>query len=333
MTPALGLALAALRTLPALGRRPGGARSFDLGGALAVTAGLVLMTYAVAGSHHHGWGAAATLWPLAAGLALLALFALIEARIAAAPLVPPRIVHSRALLGANVVAVCLGGTAISMWFLVSLYVQQVLGFSPLRAGLTFLPMSVMIVACTQAASRLAARLGPGRVLAIGMTLLGTGMLLFSRSAHGGAWAPAVLAPSLLCASGIGCSFVCTTIAATAGVRREDSGLATGLVNTSFQIGGSVGLSVLATIAAGGFQRAFALGAGLAGVGAAAALAVLTVEPREAAHGDKPGVGAAPVALDCGRAGAARDRAQHDAHDDRVVCIAEHRYEVRDQVDR
>ena len=231
---ALGVALVAWRVIPALGRRE---RSFDLAGAITVTAGLVLVTYGVVASHRHGWTSVATVAPLLVGLDLLALFALIEAYVARAPLVPPRMLRSRALVGANVAAMCLGGSAISMWFFLSLYVQQVLGYTPLRAGLTFLPMSLTILACTQAAGRLAARVGSGRVLAVGLTLLGTGLLLFARRRGVG-----VLAPSLLCAAGIGCSFVSATITATTGVRREDSGLASGLVNTSFQVGGSVGLA-------------------------------------------------------------------------------------------
>jgi MFS family permease len=186
-----------------------------------------------------------------------------------------------------VVVFCLGATAISMWFFVSLYVQQVLGFSALEAGLTFAPMSLTIVAFTQLASRLAARCGPARVLTIGMTLLGAGMLLFSQIEVDGSWTADVLLPSLLCAGGIGCSFVSTTIVATTGVARENSGLASGLVNTSFQIGGSIGLALLATVAAGhtaggtaaalteGFQRAFAAGGVFALAGAAVALAALS----------------------------------------------------------
>ena len=261
---AFGLAAIAWRVVPRLARRAGAARAFDLPGALAVTAGLALLEYGIVAS-----APAAT----AGGAALLGLFCVIEARLAPAPLVPPRILRSRALSGAAVVALCLGGTALSMWFLVSLYVQRVLGFSTLQAGLTFLPMSLTIVACTQAAARLAARVGPGCVLATGMTLLGTGMLLFALPGH--AWATGVLAPSLLCASGIGCSFVSTTISATSAVAREDSGLASGLVNTAFQVGGSIGLAVLATVAAEGFPRAFAAGGCLALAGTAIALLVLS----------------------------------------------------------
>jgi len=274
---ALGAAVAAFRAVPALSSRRCAARSFDLRGALAIAAGLVLVTYGIVTSHRHGWGASETLLPLGAGVSLLALFAVIEARVAAAPLVPPRILRSRGLAGAAAVVFCLGATAVSMWFFVSLYVQRALGFSALGAGLVFLPMSLVIVACTQIASRLASRRGPGRVLATGMTMLAAGMLLLSRADAGGSWLLDVLLPSLLCAGGIGCSFVSTTIAATTGVAREDSGLATGLVNTSFQTGGAIGLALMATIAAGqadGFQHAFAAGGIFAIAGAGVALAVL-----------------------------------------------------------
>jgi EmrB/QacA subfamily drug resistance transporter len=270
---ALGMAVAALRAIPSLGRRPGAGRSFDLGGALAVTAGLVLVTYGIVGTHRHGWGAVATLGPIAGGAVLLGLFGLIEARVARAPLVPPRLFRSRALSGATVIVFCLGAAAVPMWFFLSLSLQQVRGLSALEAGLTFLPMSLVIAACTHVASRLAARHGAGRVLAIGMTLLGTGLLLLSRMDAGGSWTADVLVPSLLCASGIGCSFVSTTITATTAVARRDSGLASGLVNTSFQIGGSIGLAVLAAVSHG-FQSAFSLGGAVALAGAAVALAVL-----------------------------------------------------------
>ena len=288
---ALGLALVAWRVIPQLARREG--RSFDLPGAIAVTAGLVLLTYGVVASHRHGWTSVATLAPLLGGLDLLALFAVIEAYVARAPLVPPRILRSRALVGANVAAMCLGGAAISMWFFLSLYVQQVLGYSPLRAGLAFLPMSLTIVACTQAASRLAARVGAGRVLAFGLTLLGGGLLALAQGSG------SVLAPSLLCAAGIGCSFVSATIVATTGARREDAGLASGLVNTSFQIGGSVGVALLATIAAGGgFHAAFAAGSVFALAGASAALSLIW--PAHALRG-------VPRSAPAGRSGAVEPR--------------------------
>jgi predicted MFS family arabinose efflux permease len=192
-------------------------------------------------------------------------------------MMPPRMLRSRVLAGAGVVVFCLGGAAMSMWFFLSLYVQQVLGYSAMEAGLTFLPMSLTIVACTQLASRLAARVGAGRVLATGMTLFAAGLLLLSR-------ADAVLVPSLLCASGIGCSFVSINIAAAAAVPHEDSGLASGLVNTAFQVGGSLGLAVLSTTAEG-FHAAFATAGGVALAGAALALVVIGPTPR---RGGTPG---------------------------------------------
>jgi EmrB/QacA subfamily drug resistance transporter len=271
---AAAMALASLRVMPALARRHAASRSLDLPGAVTITAGLLLITYGIVNSHDRGADAAA-LAPLLAGAALVALFAAIEARVATAPLVPPRIVRSRALAGAGVAGFCLGATAVSMWFLLSLYLQRELGYSSLQAGLTFAPMSLTIVAFTQAASRLAERLGPGRVLATGMTLLAAGMLLLSGVDSDGSWATDVLAPSLLCAAGIGCSFVSTTIAANRGVRGEDAGLASGIVTTAFQMGGSVGLALVAT---DDFHRAFAIGAGLALAGAVVALA----QPRSAA---------------------------------------------------
>ena len=181
---ASGLAALALRAIPRL-RRPGAARSFDVGGALAVTAGMVLLTYGISGTRAHGWGTAATLAPIAAGAALLGLFALIEARLAGAPLVPARVVRSPALAAAAATIFCLGATVAPMWFFVSLYVHGELGYSALQTGLTLAPMSLVIAICTHVASRLAARCGPGRVLAAGMTTLAAGMFLLARGAAGG----------------------------------------------------------------------------------------------------------------------------------------------------
>jgi EmrB/QacA subfamily drug resistance transporter len=262
---ALGAALAALAAIPPLPRRRG---AFDLAGALAVTSGLVLVTCGIVETPRHGWQAPATLGPLVAGIALLGLFTRIEAR-AAAPLVPPRIFRSRVLTGAAVAVFCLGAAAISMWFFLSLYLREALGLTAIETGIAFAPMSLTILACTQIASRLASRLGPGRVLTTGMLLLAAGMLGISQT-------DAVLIPSLLCAAGIGCSFVSTTIAATTDVPTDDSGLAAGVVNTAFQIGGSLGLAVIATIAlTGGFGAAFGAGGAVALVGAAVAAGVIS----------------------------------------------------------
>ena len=143
---------------------------------------------------------------------------------------------------------CLGGSVFAMWYFLSLYLQQVLGYSPIEAGLAFLPMPLTIAACTQAATKLTGRLGAGPVLAGGMALIAVGMLLFTRLGSDGSYLSDVLFPSVLCAAGIGFSFVPVTIAATAGVARTEAGLASGLVNTSRQMGGSLGLALLATVA-------------------------------------------------------------------------------------
>ena len=269
-------ALAALHVVRAGRREKGALRDFDLAGAISVTLGLVVLTYGIVESETHGWGAPLTLGTLAAGAALLALFVLIEGRFASRPLVPLRIFRSRTLSSANVVVFCLGGASFTMWYFLSLYLQQVLGYSPIQAGLSFLPMPLTIAACTQAATRLTGRYGAGPVLAGGMLLIGLGLLWLTRVPADGHYAADVLGPSLLCAAGIGFSFVPVTIAATAGVARGEAGLASGLVNTSRQMGGSLGLALLATVAtqrtaalAGavppaeavteGFHRAFALG--------------------------------------------------------------------------
>jgi EmrB/QacA subfamily drug resistance transporter len=172
-------ALSALHIVRAGRRDVGAARDFDLAGALTVTLGLVVVTYGIVETDSHGWGSARTLLTLAAGAALLVVFVLVEGRLAPRPLVPLRIFASRLLSGANVVVFCLGGSVFAMWYFLSLYLQQVLGYSPIEAGLAFLPMPLTIAGCTQAATRLTGRLGAGPVLAAGMAMIALGMLLFT----------------------------------------------------------------------------------------------------------------------------------------------------------
>ncbi len=293
----LGAALAATRVLVG-GRAPRTGRHFDLAGAITVTVGLVVLTYAIVGSEQHGWGSVRTLGLMGAGVALLGVFTFVEGRLAAAPLVPLRIFGSRQLTGANVVVFLMGSAAFAMWYFVSLYLQEVLGFSPIQAGLSFLPMTLAIVLCSQVAGRLTGRIGPGRVLTIGMSSIAVGMLLFTRVRPDGTYLVDVLVPSLFAAAGIGFSFVPVTIAATTGVQGSDAGLASGLVNTSRQVGGSLGLALLATFATQrsadlqgtvsqatalteGFQRAFLVGGLFAVVGALAAVTLLSRRPAVA----------------------------------------------------
>jgi EmrB/QacA subfamily drug resistance transporter len=271
-------------------------RHFDVAGALSVTAGLVVLTYGIVRTEVNGWGSPVTLATLATGLALLAVFLYIEARLATEPLMPLRIFRSLPLSAANLVVFALGSSVFAMWYFVTLYLQNVLGYSPLRAGLAFLPMTVLIVVCSRVAGPLVSRRGPWGMLAAGMTMIAAGLALFSQISPDGTYLGDVLAPSILCAAGIGFSFVPVTIAATTGVDSSESGLASGLVNTSRQVGGSLGLAVLATLATArtadvapamsaaaattaGFDRAFSVGALFALAGAAAALLAASTSHR------------------------------------------------------
>jgi EmrB/QacA subfamily drug resistance transporter len=285
------VALAGLRVVTRGKRDTGATRSFDLAGALTVTAGLVVLTYGIVETDVHGWGSTRTLVTIGLGLALLATFALIEGRLAQAPLVPLRIFRNRTVTGANVVVFCMGAAAFAMWYFLSLYLQQVLGYDPIEAGLAFLPMTGAIIATSQLASRLTGRFGPGAVLSIGMTLIALGMLGLGFVSADGSYAGDVLLPSVVTAAGIGFSFVPVTIAATSGVRGPEAGLASGLVNTFRQVGGSIGLALLATVATQhtadvrgsvseavalteGFQHAFLVGASFAALGAVISATVL-----------------------------------------------------------
>ncbi len=280
-------AVAAWRVVAA-GRPERRGRHFDLAGALSVTGGLVVLTYGIVRTEVHGWGSATTLATLGAGLALLAAFLYVEARRAAEPLMPLRIFRSLPLSAANLIVFALGSSVFAMWYFVTLYLQNVLGYSPLRAGFAFLPMTVLIVICSRFAGSLVSRRGPWGMLAAGMSMIAVGLALFSQVSPDGTYLGDVLAPSLLCAAGIGFSFVPVTIAATSGVAASESGLASGLVNTSRQVGGSLGLAVLATLATArtadvaaassaaeaataGFDHAFSVGALFALAGALAAV--------------------------------------------------------------
>jgi EmrB/QacA subfamily drug resistance transporter len=261
-----------------------GRRTFDLAGAVSVTAGLVLLCYGIVRTDVKGWGSAETLGAMGAGLALIGVFLVIEGRLSARPLMPLGIWRSRTLAGANIVVFFLGASIFAMWYFVSLYLQLVLGYSAIEAGLAFLPMTIAIIVGSTLAGRSAVRVGAGKLLTFGMGLAAIGMLLFARVAVDGSYLSDVVAPALIVAVGLGLSFVPVTIAAVAGVQPQQAGLASGLVNTSRQVGGSLGLAVLATLATSrahavgtgpdalvaGFHRAFEVGAGFAGLGAIAA---------------------------------------------------------------
>jgi MFS family permease len=177
----------------------------------------------------------------------MAAFIVIERR-SQAPLMPFRIFQLRTLTGANAVGLLVGGSLFSMFFFITLYMQQVLGYSAIEAGLAYLPLAVTIIIASAIASQLVTRIGFKPVLAAGMVLIAVALAWFSQVSVGGGFLSDILGPSLLAATGLGFAFVTTTIAAVSGVREQESGLASGLINTSQQIGGALGLAVLATIA-------------------------------------------------------------------------------------
>jgi EmrB/QacA subfamily drug resistance transporter len=229
-------------------RNEQGTRDFDLLGALSATVGLSLLVLGIVRTDQTGWGSAPTLALIAAGLVLLAGFVLIEGRFARAPLMPLRIYRSRTLSAANIVVLLVGAASFGMWFFVSLYLQQVLGYSPIRAGLAFLPMSLTIAVFSTVASRFVIRLGAKPMLVAGMVFLTVGLALFGQISPTGTYLSDVIAPSLLVAAGIGLSFVPATICAVAGVAPAEAGLASGLVNTARLFGGALGLAILAALA-------------------------------------------------------------------------------------
>jgi EmrB/QacA subfamily drug resistance transporter len=272
-------------------------RSFDIPGALTVTAGLALLVYALVDAVNVGWGSTATLAKIAGAIVLLSAFLAIEHR-QRAPLMPFSIFRLRTLRGADTVALLIGMSLFSMFFFISLYMQQVLHFSALRAGLSYLPLAFAIILSAGAASAAVTRAGFKPVLLTGLLFVAGGLFWFSRvPASGGTFAANVLGPSVLAGIGLGLSFVPVTIAAVTGTRPQEAGLASGLVNTAQQVGGALGLAILATVAnsrtksvmhAGkhdvafaltkGFERAFLVGAGFALVGAL--LTILLISSRD-----------------------------------------------------
>jgi predicted MFS family arabinose efflux permease len=203
--------------------------------------------YAIVDAESAGWGSTKTIGLLAVAVALLGIFALIERR-SDAPLVPFSIFRKRTLTGANVVGLMVGGSLFAMFFFITLYMQQVLGYSPIKAGLSYLPLSIAIIVSAGVASQLVTRIGFKPVLAVGLILIAGGLVWFSEISVDGGFATDILGPSLLAAVGLGFAFVTTTIAAVSGIEDDEQGLASGLINTSQQVGGALGLAILATVA-------------------------------------------------------------------------------------
>jgi len=292
----IGLAAAffAPRLLPE--SRNAGARHFDVAGAVTVTAGLSLLVYTLVNANQAGWSSAETLILLAVAAVLIASFVLIELR-TKAPLVPfPGIFRIRTIRGINITGLLIAMALFSMFFFISLYMQQVLGYDALEAGVAYLPLAVGIIISAGLASNLTTKLGVKPVLVLGLLLTAVGLFWFAQISPDGTYVGDILFPALVSAFGLGFAFVPMTIAAVAGVEPHEAGLASGMINTSQQVGGALGLAILAAVAnsrtdsvveAGsslpvalteGFQTALMVGSAFAVLGAV--LALLLVDGRE-----------------------------------------------------
>jgi EmrB/QacA subfamily drug resistance transporter len=290
----------ALRSIPA-DVRVSGRRHFDLAGALLMTGGLVGLTYGIVRTDALGWGSPGVLLPLAGAAALIAAFAVVETRVSSSPLVPLSIFKLAQLRAANLIVVLMYAALFSMFFFITLYLQQVLGDDALAAGLSFLPITLSVFAGSTVAPRLVARFGARPAVTLGMLLASGGLLLLTGLTPGCGYLAGVLPGGILAGLGMGTGLVSSTIVATQGVPRAQSGLASGLLNTSRLFGGALGLAVLSTIAASqthadraagaaaaltaGFSSAFEVGAGLCVAGVAVAL--LALRPAAVSRGNGP----------------------------------------------
>ncbi len=280
----IGIAAAAVApSLIAESRNEDEVRHFDVAGAATITLGLSALVFALLDAESAGWGSAQTIGTLIASAILLTAFVAIERR-SRAPLVPFSIFRLRTITGANVVGILVGASLFSMFFFISLYMQQVLDYSAIKAGLSYLPLAIAIILSAGIASSLVTKVGFKPILATGMVFIAAGLLWFSQISVDGTFLADVLGPSLLAAVGLGFAFVPVTIAAVSGVEDREQGLASGLINTSQQVGGALGLAILAAIAnseignshdpavlTDGFASAFLVGAGFAVLGLLATL--------------------------------------------------------------
>jgi EmrB/QacA subfamily drug resistance transporter len=290
------LGLAALALSPLLLRESRAAltrRSYDPAGALTITGALVLVVYAVVEAPDVGWGDVRTILLFAGSAVLLAAFALIESR-HPAPLVPLRFLRSRTIVGANLVMLLVGTVAVGMPFVLTLYAQQVLGYSAVKFGLSSAVLAVAVTVGAIVGQAAVGKVGFRPVAATGMALMGAGSLLLTQVSVGGSYFGDIFFGMLVLGPGTGLAFVTATVAALAGVAERESGLASGLNNTALQIGGALGVAIVTTVAVSrsedylaateganplvvlneGFQSAFLALVVLAGIGLALALLLL-----------------------------------------------------------
>ncbi len=294
----VGIAVIAAAPFVLMESRGGhGHRHFDVAGAITVTSGVMLLVYAMTRAAEDGWASIATVSLLGASVALIAAFVAIERR-SPAPLLPMRIFRSRTLSAANAIAVVIGAIAFSEFFLLTLYMQQVLGYSAIQTGVAFAAITFTIVVFANVAQTLVTRFGVRVVLATGLGLDALALAMFTQLPVDGHYFWNMFPAFLVSGVGLAFSFVPVTIAGLAGVERADAGIASGLINTTRQVGGAVGLAAVTTIVAAstttgnglsvaavdsgltnGFQVGFAVLAGLALLGAVIAATLLAPQPR------------------------------------------------------
>ncbi|MEO3874970.1 MFS transporter [Nonomuraea sp. B12E4] len=288
----IGAALIVVALLSATGTRTGRRESLDLAGAVTGTAGLAALIYGVMQSADHGWTSVRVVGPAVAGLLLLGVFIVVEARFASRPMMPLRLFRVRGVAAGNGMLLLFGGIAIAMWYFTSLFLQNVLGYSALQAGLGQTPAAVTFVVIARWAAALLPRTGARSLVLAGCACFVAGFGWLAQAHAGSGFVTGVLGPTLLVAVGIGLTFPTLMAAATAEAPEGDAGIIGGLANTAVQVGGSIGLAVLATAAgaraateAGGSSPAAALAAGYglvflmaAGLGLAIA-AVSVLLPR------------------------------------------------------
>ncbi|MDH2415481.1 MFS transporter [Nocardioides sp. CER19] len=272
--------------------------SFDVPGAVLVTGGLSSAVYAITQAGEKGWLSAQTLGVLGGALVLLAAFVVWELR-HPEPLMRFGILQTRTVSGANVAGFIMGTALFSMFLMLTLYMQQVLGYSPMKTGVAYLAVAGTAIVWSAVAGQLVTRIGVKPVLVVGMAMLTAGLVYFTQVSVGGSYVSDLLPGFLIIGVGIGFSFVPISIAALAGVRPAEAGLASGLINTSQQIGGALGIAALSSIATSrtqdavtggsalpvalvdGFQSAFIAGAIIAALGVVAALTLIRRNELEA----------------------------------------------------
>jgi EmrB/QacA subfamily drug resistance transporter len=274
-------------------------KSFDALGAVLVTVGLSTAVFAITQANDYGWGSTKTIGIFAAAAVLLVGFLFAETR-ARDPLMPFSIFRIRTVSGANVAGFILGTALFSMFLMLTLYMQQVLGYSPMKTGVAYLAVAGSSIVWAAVASQLVTKVGVKPVLVTGMALLTVGLLYFTQVSVGGSYLGDLLPGFLIVAVGMAFSFVPISIAALAGIEAQDAGLASGLLNTSQQIGGALGIAVLSAVAVAhtgsatdsggatpdaltsGFQAAFWVGTAIAAVGVLASIVLVRSDELERA---------------------------------------------------